>query len=192
MIAVVVGVPGVGKTTVIEEARKHVNVDVVNYGDLFFEAAKEVYGINERDEIRRKLTADQYRILHEKASDRLLELAKKPIVLDTHALIAVKTGFMPGFPKFVLQKLPISLFIIVEADPREIAERRTLDKGRKRGGDLESDIETHQLLNRAAVVNYAIEKGASVYIVKNKEGKVEEVGRKVAEVLREWISGLGY
>ncbi len=189
MIAVVVGVPGVGKTTVIREALRWVKIREVNYGDVFLEVAKELYGIENRDEIRRRLTADQYRVLHEKASDRIKEMAKEPLILDTHAMIALETGFMPGFPKFVLQKLPISLFVIIEADPEEIAGRRARDP-RNRGGGLEGLVDLHQELNRMAVVNYAIEKGASVYIIKNREGKQEEAGKELAEVLKKWITGL--
>ncbi len=190
MIAVVVGVPGVGKSTVVEEARKHVDIPVYNYGDFFVKAAKELYGIEDRDEIRKKLTADQYKALHERASDMVKEVAREPIILDTHALIALETGYMPGFPKFVLEKLPISLFIVVEADPEEIRGRRERDRGRRRGSGPEADVETHQMLNRVAVVSYAIEKGSSVFIVKNEEGKAEEAGRKVAEVLKKWLDGL--
>ena len=143
MIAVVVGVPGVGKTTVIREALKWIKVREVNYGDVFLEVAKELYGIENRDEIRRKLTADQYRVLHEKASEKIKEMAREPLILDTHALIALETGFMPGFPKFVLEKLPISLFVIIEADPEEIARRRARDP-RNRGGGLEELVDLHQ------------------------------------------------
>ena len=41
-----------------------------------------------------------------------------------------------------------------------------------------------------AVVNYAIERGASIYIIKNREGKQEEAGKELAGVLRKWMSGL--
>ena len=191
MIAVVVGVPGVGKTTVIREALKHIHLKEINYGDVFLEVAKDLYGIKDRDELREKLTADQYRILHERASDRIKNLAKEPIILDTHALIALETGFMPGFPKFVLEKLPISLFIIIEADPEEVASRRARD-ARQRGKGLEERVDLHQELNRVAVITYAIEKGASVYIIHNKEDEQEEAGKELAEVLKKWISGLGY
>ena len=189
MIAVVVGVPGVGKTSVVREARKYVNIPEVNYGDVFLQVAQDLYGIKNRDEIRERLTADQYRRLHEEASERIKELAKEPIILDTHALIALETGFMPGFPSFVLEKLPISLFVIVEADPEEVEARRRRDD-RIRGIGLESDVALHQELNRMAVISYAITKGASVYIIHNREGKLEEAGRELAEVLKKWISGL--
>ncbi len=189
MIAVVVGVPGVGKTTVVREALKRVEIREVNYGDVFLEVAGELYGITNRDEIREKLTADQYRILHKRASEKIAEMAKEPLLLDTHALISLETGFMPGFPFFVLERLPISLFVIIEADPEEVEGRRRRD-ARERGMGLEHDVALHQLLNRMAVVTYAVLKGASVYIIHNKEGEAERAGEELAEVLRKWMSGL--
>jgi len=92
MIAVVVGVPGVGKTSVISEAQKYIQIPVINYGDVFLQVAKDLYNIEDRDEIRKKLTADQYRKLHEEASTRVKAMAKEPVILDTHALIALKTS----------------------------------------------------------------------------------------------------
>ena len=191
MIAVVVGVPGVGKTTVVREALKHVPLREVNYGDVFLSVARKLYGIEERDEIRKRLTASQYENLHREAAKVIKKMAKEPIILDTHALVALKTGFMPGFPYFVLQDLPISLFVIVEADPEEIRKRRERDN-RKRGGGPEDEISLHQELNRMAVITYAVLKGASVYIIKNEEGKQEEAGKELAEVLKLWLSGFGY
>ncbi|NPA86849.1 MAG: adenylate kinase [Candidatus Diapherotrites archaeon] len=191
MIAAVVGVPGSGKSTVIAEALKEISIPVVNYGDVFLEVARKKYGIEDRDELRRRLTAEEYKELHREAAKKVLEMAREPIVLDTHALVVVKTGFMPGFPKFVLDMLPISLIVIIEASPEEVLARRKRD-ARRRGGGLEDNVSLHQELNRAAAVHYAIEKGASVYIIHNKEGEQARSGRELAEVLREWMRGLGY
>ena len=45
MIVIVVGVPGVGKTSVINEAKKYLKYEfkVVSTGDIMFELAKEKY-----------------------------------------------------------------------------------------------------------------------------------------------------
>jgi adenylate kinase len=45
MIIMVVGVPGVGKTSVINEAKKYLKYEfkVVSTGDIMFELAKEKY-----------------------------------------------------------------------------------------------------------------------------------------------------
>lgn len=186
MIVVVMGVPGAGKTTVIKGAQKYVSFTYVNYGDIFLEVARERYGIRSRDEIRRKLSWEEYKELHKEAAKRIAEMGKKGlVVLDTHALVALPTGFMPGFPRFVLEILPVSAWVLVEASPEEIAGRRARDaEERERGGGLEEEIALHQELNRVAAIVYATLAGGSVYIVRNKEGRAEEASKELAEVLK--------
>lgn len=186
MIVAVMGVPGVGKTTVIKGARRYVDFTYVNHGDVFLEVARELLGIECRDDIRRTLLWDEYRELHREVARRIAGMGREGlVVLDTHALVALPTGFMPGFPLFVLEALPVSVWVLVEAPPEEIARRRERDAGeRKRGGGLEEEIALHQELNRVAAVVYATIAGGSVYIIKNREGRAEEASKELAEVLK--------
>ena len=186
MIVVVMGVPGSGKTTVIRGAQRYAEFTYVNYGDIFLRIARERFGIENRDEIRERLTWREYRELHEPAADELRRMAERgTVVVDTHALVALPTGFMPGFPLFVLQRLPVCAWVLVEADPAEIAGRRARDSGeRERGKGLEANIALHQEMNRVAAVVYSVIAGGSVYIVKNREGKADEASRELAEVIK--------
>jgi len=153
---------------------------------VFLSIAREKYGIESRDEIRQKLTWEQYRDLHVEAARRIRDMAEKSIVvLDTHALVALPTGFMPGFPFFVLKELPVSAWVLIEASAEEIRSRRARDAGaRERGEGLEANIELHQSLNRMAAVAYAVIAGGTVYIIKNREGKADEAARELAEVIK--------
>ncbi len=186
MIVVVMGVPGAGKTTVIRRAQKYVDFTYVNYGDIFLDVARERYGIESRDEIRKRLSWEEYKELHKEAAKRIVEMGKNElVVLDTHALVVLPTGFMPGFPRFVLEMLPVSAWVLVEASPEEIAGRRARDAGeRERGGGLEEEVALHQELNRVAAIVYATIAGGSVYIIMNREGMAEEAAKELAEVLK--------
>ncbi len=183
MIALLLGVPGVGKSS-LAEAAKDIGINVVNYGDVFFELAKKLHNIEDRDKIREILDEESYLELHRIASKEVLQM-DKPMLLDTHATIATPIGFMPGFPEFVLEELPISLIVIVEADPEEIRSRRDRDP-RRRGIGVESDVELHQSLNRIVSMVYSVKKGCPVYIIKNREGKLEDAKAELREVLLRW------
>ncbi|MHB1663235.1 MAG: AAA family ATPase, partial [Thermoplasmataceae archaeon] len=57
MRAVISGVAGVGKSTIIDLVEKGTNYDVINFGTLMYEMAKEIGLIAHRDELR-KLNVD--------------------------------------------------------------------------------------------------------------------------------------
>lgn len=57
MRVVISGVAGVGKSTVLEIVSKSTQYDIVNYGTLMFEMARELNLVQNRDELR-KLAVD--------------------------------------------------------------------------------------------------------------------------------------
>ncbi len=189
MIIVVGGVPGSGKTSVIKKAMDYEDFDYVNYGDLFFQLARERYSITHRDEMRRKLSIHEYRELHKAVAEEIQRIDMKdlsrPVVVDTHFTIATPVGFYPGFPEYVIDKIPAVAWVLIEAEPEEIRARREKDKDiRKRGGGIEDDVWTHQDLNRSAALLYAYRTNGAVYIIHNKQGKLDEAARELAEVIR--------
>jgi len=68
MIVLLVGVPGAGKTSIINEVKKYLKYEfkVVSAGNIVLELAKEKYNINNRDDIRKKLTFEQQKNYKEK------------------------------------------------------------------------------------------------------------------------------
>ena len=71
----IVGIPGVGKTTVINRALEGLDskkIKYVNFGDYVFEVSKE-YGIKDRDEIRKKLDRETYIEVQKEAARRIYE-----------------------------------------------------------------------------------------------------------------------
>jgi adenylate kinase len=189
MIVVVGGVPGAGKTAVITRARELEDFDYVNYGDLFFQLAKERYGIKHRDEMRRKLSIHEYRELHRAVAEEIQKIdmrdLKRPVVVDTHFTIATPVGFYPGFPEYVIDRIPAVAWVLIEGEPEEIRERRQKDASiRQRGGGIEDDIWTHQDLNRSAALLYAYRTNGAVYIIHNRQGHLEEAAQELAEVIR--------
>jgi len=87
-VVVIVGVPGVGSTTVtnkaIEELKKEgIEYKIVNFGTVMFEIAKEEGLVEHRDQLR-KLPPEEQKRIQKLAGKKIAEMAKESnIVVDT-------------------------------------------------------------------------------------------------------------
>ncbi|MHA2117396.1 MAG: adenylate kinase [Candidatus Thorarchaeota archaeon] len=185
-VVIVTGIPGVGKTTVINTAVQMVRdehneeVLILNIGTEMFEIASERGLIKDRDELRKMTTAKQ-REVQRLAGEAIARKAKTArVIVDTHTLIQTKNGFLIGLPEWVSKAIQPKTVVLVEADPEKIAGRRTTDETRTRDAQLTDEIDTHQRMCRAAAVSVGTLTGATVRIIKNREGKVEEAASELA------------
>ena len=132
---VVVGIPGVGKTTLINKIVELIkghnkSVKVTNFGTIMFDVAKE-NGLQTRDELRRLPLSEQKK-LQKIAAEKLSKINDNVVIIDTHAFIRTPEGFNPGLPYHVLQIIEPSNFISVYAKTEEIYNRRMKDDTRTR------------------------------------------------------------
>ncbi|MFX1261225.1 MAG: adenylate kinase [Promethearchaeota archaeon] len=190
-VVIVTGIPGVGKTTVINTAVQMVKdkhdeeVLILTIGTEMFEIASERGFITDRDELRKMPTARQ-REVQRLAGEEITRKAKTArVIVDTHTLIQTKNGFLIGLPEWVAKPIQPKTVVLVEADPEKIAGRRTSDESRTRDAQLTDEIDTHQRMCRAAAVAVGTITGATVRIIKNREGKVEEAASELAATLME-------
>lgn len=187
-VAVLTGVPGVGSTTVgekaLEKARERgVEYEDVVFGTIMLDVAKDDGLVETRDDMRKLPSEDQRRI-QRMAGERIAEIAQESNVLvDTHCAIRTPEGYLPGLPEWVLEGLQPDIIVLVEADPDEILFRRLDDETRTRDFEDTRSIDTHQQMNRAAAMSYATLTGATVKIIKNPDGKVEEASDELADAL---------
>jgi len=187
MIVIVVGVPGVGKTSVINEAKKYLKYEfkVVNTGDIMFELAKEKYNINNRDEIRKKLTFEQQKEIQKEAIKRIKEMEKEnDIILDTHLVIESYEGYIPGMLREYAEILRPDGIVVIISDPDKIFVRRLKDI-QIRGRDIENlkRIEIQQNLTIYFTTIFMFEYNTIVEVINNEEGLLEESAEKFAEFL---------
>ncbi len=180
----VLGIPGVGKTSLSRLVAQRLGLRHINYGDILLRFIKM-----ERDDIRRTLPPETYRALQEKALEVLLS-EKGNYILDTHALISTPFGFFPGIPLHHAKKLSPQAVVHVEATPEEIVKRRIKDV-RRRGGGLEDLIDLHQNLSRAAALQISLTVGSPLFIVHNREGKLEEAVEEVVKALEPLVGKVG-
>jgi len=187
MIIIVVGVPGVGKTSVINEAKKYLKYEfkVVNTGDIIFELAKEKYNINNRDEIRKKLTFEQQKEIQKEAIKRIKEMEKEnDIILDTHLIIESYEGYIPGMLREYAEILRPDGIAVIISDPDKIFVRRLKDI-QIRGRDIENlkRIEIQQNLTIYFTTIFMFEYSTILEVINNEEGLLEESAKKFAEFL---------
>ena len=183
---VVVGIPGVGKTTVVSKVVEKLNalnksVSVHSFGTVMFEEAKE-NGLKDRDDLRR-LTVEEQKNLQKKAAEKIAEHQENIVIIDTHAFISTKEGYYPGLPHYVIQILKPTHFIAVSAKPDEIYNRRTNDDTRDRDiisiGSIKEELDVQDaMLSSCSVLS-----GSPMKVVLNTEGKVEEAADSIINAI---------
>lgn len=183
-LAVLAGIPGSGSTTVLNKALEKVDYLHLNYGDIMLKIAKEKGLVEDRDEIRR-LPSETQKQIQKDAAKHIKEASKDTnVVVDTHCTISTPNGFLPGLPKWVLEDLEPTIFLLIEAFPDEILLRRITDESRVRDIELSLDIDLHQEMNRAAAMAYATLTGATVKIIQNHNDELDETVEELVEVMK--------
>jgi adenylate kinase len=184
MLCVVFGIPGVGKTTVLNEVGKIADVKMINFGDVMFEEAKSRGLVGDRDKMR-KLSKDVQSDLQQKAAEKIHnEAGLGNIIVDTHASVKTHEGYLPGLPEPVLRALNPDALVLVECDSKEILGRRNKDQSRQRDAEALSEIDEHQSIDRAYSAVYSDLTNCTLLIVKNEEGKVKEAGERISLIFK--------
>ncbi len=177
---IVTGIPGVGKTTVMEAAADKADAKIVVYGSQMFEVASAKGLVEHRDDMRR-LHPDVQKEIQMEAAKAMAAMGD--IIVDTHCTIKTPKGYLPGLPAWVLEQLKPSTIVLVEADAAEIKGRRDGDETRNRDADSLEAIEEHQEQNRRFAAAYATITGATVHTVYNHDNKVEEAIEQILPVV---------
>ncbi|MGI0037834.1 MAG: adenylate kinase [Nitrososphaera sp.] len=184
--AIIVGIPGVGKTTVISRAAELLNqktkATVVVFGTLMFEEAKKEMGIKHRDEMR-SMPVEKQRRLQEMAAQRIAEMRDDIVLVDTHLFINTSEGYYPGLPMRLLNIMKPTNLVMVAAEPQEIANRRKADRTRQRDIISAENVQRELDISRVMVASCSILTGAPFAIIMNSDGKAEEAAANIAKML---------
>ena len=99
---IITGVPGVGKTTVVNEAlkkleREGVKYKSINFGTFMFEVAKSDNVVQDRDQMRTLDRAVQ-KHLQKRAAQEIAKVTGN-VLIDTHASVKTPKGYLAGLPE---------------------------------------------------------------------------------------------
>ncbi len=183
---VVVGIPGVGKTTVITRTAEILNqrgiqTAVVVFGTMMFEEAGKL-GINNRDEMRRQ-SIEVQRHMQNLAARRIADLKDNIVIVDTHLFINTNEGYYPGLPLHLLEVIKPTNIVMVAADPEEIVNRRRIDETRDRDIESVENIQYQLDLSKVMVATCSVLTGCPFIIIMNSNNKIDETASNIVKAL---------
>jgi adenylate kinase len=106
------------------------------------------------------------------------------LIVDTHMIVRTEEGYWAGLPSAVLAELRPNLFILIEAEPNEILERRFLDKSRRRDEELTAEIKEEMVLARMFASSCGVITCAPVKIIRNPTGKQMEAAKEILKLCK--------
>ena len=184
-VNIVVGLSGVGKSTVLEEATKLASEDyeIINYGDRMLEIAKDEGLVDSRDEIK-EISSEEQKQVQKKAAESIVEDSEDGnVIVDTHSAIQTPHGYLPGLPKWTIENLEPQHLIILDASAQEIYDRSTDDEGRNREHESVEGIERYRQVAREMASAGSVLTGAYLKVIENSDGQAQQASEELVEVL---------
>jgi adenylate kinase len=184
---IIVGVPGVGKSTIISNAtttlqKKGTHLSTVVFGSVMFEEAKKL-GINDRDQLR-KLSIEVQQKLQAMTADYISSLNELVVVVDTHLFIKTPSGYYPGLPMNLILKINPDRLILVTADSEEILRRRKKDNTRTRDTITDEEIKRDLDVSLSMISCLSILTGAPFEIIYNHDNMIDSATSLMVELLK--------
>jgi adenylate kinase len=183
---VMVGIPGVGKTTLLTKMAEIIknhkkSVSVLSFGTLMFDVAKE-NGLKDRDGLRKLPVAEQQK-LQKIAAEKIAQHDEDVVIIDTHAFISSEEGYYPGLPEHVLKIIQPTNFVSVSAKPEEIYNRRMSDDTRNRDKITLANIKKELDAQSGIIASCMVISGSPVKYILNREGKVDEAADEIINAI---------
>lgn len=183
---IIVGIPGVGKSSVISLAIEQLNqkgkkATIAVFGTVMLEEAHKM-GVKNRDELR-KMSLGKQRDLQEMAAKRISEIEDSIVIIDTHLFIKTIEGYYPGLPMHLLDIIKPTHFVMVVAEAGEIVNRRKSDKSRDRDIVAVEDIQDELDIQRVMVASSSILTGSPFIAIVNNDNEIEQAVSSMVKVL---------
>jgi adenylate kinase len=161
----------------------------LNFGTVMNEIMRELGKDLHRDDMRKQSIETQRKAQELAASEIANRSIHGATVVDTHMFIRTGSGLWAGLPQNVLQRLGPRLFVLVEADPDQIATRRRTDADRKREQELAEQITFDLAWSRATAAASAVATGAPVKVIRNDAGRQKQAAMELFQTIRDVMEG---
>lgn len=167
----VTGVPGVGKSTILQRLPADVRQSVINFGSLMLNVLSEP--ADSRDALR-SLPAEDLLLIRDEAARRLPDCC----IIDCHLSIIRAGVVTSSIPSKYYEPKFLAGIVILEADPRVVLERRVQRPAREDAPQVARDVRTQQDRNRLLAKDIANRGGCWVAIVDANQ-EVDAVARDI-------------
>ncbi len=181
------GIPGVGKTTVVSRARELLvesgtSVEHVTFGTTMFEEASKI-GIVDRDRMRR-LPIGEQKDLQMNAAVKIAKMTTGITLIDTHLFILTQEGYLPGLPGDILTALRPTNLVLIEASVPDVISRRLSDTTRSRDSTNAATIDMENNLAKAILAASSVISGCPLKIIKNENEMVDAAADELFQTLK--------
>ena len=183
---IVVGVPGVGKSSLMREVVRVATANdqrlgLINFGSVMLDEAKRA-GISDRDNLR-LMSLGKQRRLQLAAARKIFRMKDDLLFVDTEMFVRTPQGLWPGLPPDVLRVLHPTNFLLIEVSPDVLAKRIREDTERRRDKETVEQIAEEMGVTKDAVVGLATICNVPLLIVDNKEGNLEKTASRIVDSL---------
>ena len=105
------------------------------------------------------------------------------LVVDTHMFVRTIDGLWPGTPKRVLDALHPDLIVLIEAEPEQVAKRRSIDTAREREAIELNKVKADLEWSRYMASANAVIAGIPIQIVNNAEGQQHQAAEDLLKII---------
>jgi adenylate kinase len=162
-LAAVVGVPGVGKTSLCQHASQSMGYHYVNYGELMLQVSIKQEIASTQDEMF-KLPLDVQHKIWRKAAEDIK--GRENVLVDLHGLDKSTEGYLISLPVEILTP---QIIILIESSYDTILKRRISDHNKKRPKEDIGEIKKHIGLLRVSMATCSAILGSNFAILENED-----------------------
>jgi adenylate kinase len=161
--AVVVGVPGVGKTSLCEAVSRQLGYHYINYGELMLEIAIERDLTHNLEDMLQLKPPLQYQIWKSAAFSIQKE---ENVLIDLHGVDLMSDGYLISLP---FEIIPPEIIVIIETSYDEILGRRTTDISKNRALEDYKTTKEHMTLLKYSMATINVILGSNLVVLENDD-----------------------